>query len=295
MPLIWLINDPLWLFPVILVYGGCVALCFTLSEFWIAALTPAHRRGFVMGLYATLLSIGFAIGPVIIAVFRDGSVRPFLIGGGVLIAAALPALIARRESPKFDGHPRMRFTGYLLAAPSATLGAFVFAMGESGGFAFLPLWGHHLGFSPSLAVFLVSAMTLGNVVFQIPLGLLADRSFDRRLVLLACAIFGALGMPLAWMLAASPAALIVVLFVWGGVTAGIYTVGLAHLSSRFSGGELASANAAFVFCYGLGMLVGPATLGDAVSRAPIFGFPLVLGIAFAIYAAIVAWRIRRSA
>jgi MFS family permease len=185
----------------------------------------------------------------------------------------------------------MRFSGYLLAVPTATLGVFVFAMGESGGFAFLPLWGHHLGFTPTVAVFLVSAMTLGNVVFQIPLGLLADRT-DRRAVLLGCAICGALGMPLAWALTGSPWALIVVLFIWGGVTAGIYTVGLAHLASRFAGGELASANAAFVFCYGLGMLVGPTLLGDAVARAPMFGFPLVLGVAFALYALIVAYRMR---
>jgi MFS family permease len=135
-------------------------------------------------------------------------------------------------------------------------------------------------------------MTLGNVVFQIPVGLLADR-IDRRLLLFGCAVIGTVGMLLAWVVADSPAALIAVLFIWGGATAGIYTVGLAHLASRFSAADLVGANAAFVFCYALGMLVGPLTIGDAMDRAPTIGFPLVLGTVFFLYAILVAARMAR--
>ena len=133
-------------------------------------------------------------------------------------------------------------------------------------------------------------MVLGNVVFQIPLGLVSDR-LDRRLVLFVCAIVGTVGLPVAWSVGDTTLPLMAVLLVWGGASAGIYTVGLAHLASRFSGADLASANAAFVFCYALGMLIGPAAVGDAMARAPVLGFPVVLASAFAVYAAIVAARI----
>ena len=289
-PLVFFIEDVGWLFPVIFLYGGCVSLCFTLSEFWIAAKTPDGKRGFVIGLYATLLSIGFAIGPAIIAALGVLTIYPFLIGSMLMILAAVPAFLARKVSPDFRERPRIRFSTFIFAVPVATIGALVFATGESGGFAFLPLWGQHLGFRPETAALLVSAMTLGNVAFQIPLGLLADRT-DRRLILLACGLAGAFGMLVAWTVASSPVLLATVLFLWGGVTAGIYTVGLAHLAARFQGGDLAGANAAFVFCYALGMLVGPLAIGDAMARAPSFGFPLVLSVIFAIYAAIVALRI----
>lgn len=291
-PLVWIVKPVVWLFPVMFAYGGCVSLCFTLSEFWIAANAPDHKRGLIISIYATLLSVGFAIGPAIIAVLGASTIYPFLVGSALMLLATLPALAARNASPVFGGRSRTRFSAYLLAAPVATVGAFVFATGEGGGFAFLPLWGHHLGFAPSVAVLLASAMTLGNVVFQIPLGLLADR-VDRRLLLLGCGAIGALGMLLSWAVADSPAALIAVLFVWGGATAGIYTVGLAHLASRFSAADLVGANAAFVFCYALGMLVGPLAIGDAMARAPTFGFPLVLGVVFALYSVLVASRMVR--
>ncbi|MGH6922535.1 MAG: MFS transporter [Propylenella sp.] len=289
-PCVWFVDQVALLFPLLFVYGTALTLCFTLSEYWINAATPEHRRGLVMGIYATVLSIGFAIGPGIVALLGFASVRPFLLGAAIMAAAAIPVIATRSASPDFDEAPRRRFAAFIFAVPVATLGVFVFAMSEQSGFAFLPLWGRHLGFDPSLAVLLAAAMTLGNVVLQIPIGLIADR-FDRRLVLLACGLVGSLGMAAAWAVSGSALFLMLVLLVWGGASAGLYTVGLAHLASRFSAADLAGANAAFVFCYALGMLVGPIAVGDAMARAPTFGFPLILGGAFAVYSLVVAVRI----
>ncbi len=289
-PAVWLVDALAALFALLFVYGAATTLCFTLSEYWINAVTPDHRRGLVMGIYATILSLGFAVGPTIVALLGFASIRPFLLGAAIMAAAAMPVFVARGASPDFEEAPRRRFAAFIFAVPVATFGVLVFAMSEQGGFAFLPLWGRHLGFDPSLAVLLAAAMTLGNVVFQIPIGLLADR-FDRRSVLLCCGLIGSLGMAAAWTVSGSVLALMLVLLVWGGASAGLYTVGLAHLASRFSGGDLAGANAAFVFCYALGMLVGPIAIGDAMARAPVFGLPLVLGGAFALYSLIVGLRI----
>jgi len=290
MIVVWSLSELTLLFPVIFIYGVALALTFTLSEVWIIAATPDHRRGFVMGLYATFLSIGFAIGPAILAAAGSGSIRPFLIGAVLMVLAAIPSLLARDVSPVFESEARHRFGIYIFAVPTATFGVFAFAIGESSGFAFLPLWGTHLGFGLGTAPLLASAMTLGNVMFQIPIGLMSDR-VSRRLMLLVCGIVGAVALPLAWLVSDSPVLLVATLFVWGGATAGIYTVALAHLGSRFAGADLASANAALVFCYALGMLLGPAAVGDAMTRAPVSGLPLVIGVVFALYSAMVALRL----
>jgi MFS family permease len=292
-PLVWVTHSLALLFLLVFVYGIATTLCFVLSEYWINAVTPQQRRGFIMGLYATMLTIGFALGPGIIAVLGYASIKPFIVGSLLFVVAGIPTFMARGLSPDFPGETRHGFLPFIFAAPVATFGVFVFAMGETSGFTFLPLWGQNLAYTPFVVPLLASAMTLGNVLFQIPLGLLADR-FDKRLVLLSCGVTGFAGMVAAWAVAASPAALMAVLFVWGGVTGGLYTVGLAHLASRFSGDALASATAAFIFWYALGMLIGPVAVGDSLARWPIAGFPLVLGIVFAAYALITAWRIAVS-
>ncbi len=289
-PTFWYFNSIAILFAMAFLYGCATSICFSLSEYWINAATPSKRRGLVMGIYATLLSIGFAIGPGILVVLGTDSIRPFIAGSIILALSALPAIIGRHRAPEFRGEKTPRFLPFVLAVPAATLGAMTFAAAESGGFSFLPLWGRHLGFPEYVLPLLASAMTLGNVVFQIPLGMLSDR-VDRRLVLLALALVGALGMGLAYAASASQLAVIAILFVWGGATAGIYTVGLAHLASRFTGANLAGATAAFIFCYAVGMLIGPPLIGESMVHMPVAGLPLVLGSAFAAYSLFIAFRI----
>ena len=289
-PLAWIIHDLRILFPLVFVYGALITSCFVLSEYWINAVTPERRRGLVMGIYATVLSLGFATGPAIISIVGYNSIRPFFIGSMLLAFAGVPAILARKRSPRFRAEESPRFVSFIIAMPLATFGVFCFAMGESSGFAFLPLWGKALGYADYLVPMLASAMTLGNVVFQIPLGLFADR-VDRRLILLFCGLVGAAGMAVGWAVASSPALLMMTLFVWGGATAGLYTVGLAHLASRYRGNALASANAAFIFCYALGMLIGPGAVGEAMTRQPTSGFPAVLGATFLFYSLIATWRI----
>ena len=98
---------------------------------------------------------------------------------------------------------------------------------------------------------------------------------------------GSVAMPLvvgSWWLTAA------VLFVWGGVVAGLYTVGLAHLGSKLAGSELAAANAAFIFCYALGMLVGPQSIGSALDAFGPNGFAYCVAIFFAFYIILIAAR-----
>jgi MFS family permease len=292
-PVYWWVEALILFFPLALIYGACLSTVFVLSEAWINAVTDERHRGTVMGIYATVLSLGFASGPAILAAVGMDSLRPFLIGSAILFLATLPVLAARRVSPEFGGGGHQPVVGFLFAVPLATFGVFCFAMAESGGFAFLPLWGMRLGYEKATAPLFASAMTLGNVALQIPLGLLADR-IDRRTLLAACGAAGMFGMAAAAMVSGNLFLLMPVLFVWGGATAGLYTVGLAHLASRVRAADLAGANAAFIFAYSLGMLVGPLGLGETMGHLPLTGFPLYLGTIFALYTAFTLWRIARA-
>ena len=86
----------------------------------------------------------------------------------------------------------------------------------------------------------------------------------------------------------------VLLFLWGGVVAALYTIGLAHLGSRLSGHELANANAAFVLCYGLGMVLGPQVIGIGMDLFGKDGFAGALALFFALYIVLAISRIASS-
>ena len=71
----------------------------------------------------------------------------------------------------------------------------------------------------------------------------------------------------------------------------LYTIGLAHLGSRLSGHDLANANAAFVLCYGIGMVLGPQAIGIGMDVFGTHGFGWTLSLFFAAYLALVAFRL----
>jgi MFS family permease len=278
-------------FPLRLVFHGGLGFVFVLTEFWINALAPPARRGLVMGLYATFLAAGFMVGPLMLAWLGSGGAMPFVAGAAVILASIGPVLLAAGRQPDLSEDSGHAVTAFLVAVPAATFAAFVFGAAEAGGMAILPLYGLALGFPERDAALLVSAVAGGNILLQIPIGLMADRG-DKIKLLLGCGVCGVAGAAAAPFVAASFWPLAGVLFLWGGITAGLYTVGIAALGQRYQSGDLAMANASFASMYAAGMLVGPPALGFGLERLPPHGPMLALAVFFAAYVA-VAWIWRR--
>ena len=284
-------------FPLRAAMHFALTVLFILSEFWISTSAPSNRRGLVLGLYATVLSLGFAFGPWLFAQIGSAGFLPFGIGFALVMLAALPVMAAWRESPDMRGpatQAQGSFLRYIWLVPMATGAVLVFGAVETGGFALFPVYGSRIGYTEAESALLLTAVGLGNVVLQLPLGLLSDRMRDRRHLLAICAVIGLAGvivLPHAagnWHLSAA------ILFLWGGVVAGLYTVGLAHLGSRLSGRDLASANAAFVLCYGIGMLVGPQVIGIGMDISGPHGFAWSIATFFVLYLMLAAYRLTRT-
>jgi len=271
-------------FPLRVVLHMSLTILFILSEFWISVSAPKHRRGLVLGIYATVLSIGFAFGPWLFAKVGSNGFKPFGVAFVLVVAASIPVLAAWKESPAIHlSHTHNRFWRYLFLVPTATAAVLVFGAVETGGFALFPVYGSRIGYSEGNAAMLLTMVGLGNVVLQIPIGMVSDRIRDRRLLLVGCAVVGLAGMLCLPALIGNWYLMAFSLFLWGGVVAALYTVGLAHLGSRLTGGELASANAAFVFCYGLGMLVGPQLIGIGMDNLGADGFAYTMALFFLAY------------
>lgn len=278
-------NFLLW-FPLRIVFHGATTMLFILSEFWINAAAPPRRRGLVLGIYATVLALGFANGPLLFSLLGSDGPLPFAVGALIILVAAVPILFARRESPTIDEKPELHFMRYVFLVPTATAAVFVFGAVEVGGLSLFPIYATRTGFTESQAALLLTVMGVGNFLFQIPLGMLSDHMKDRRrlLSIMACVgLLGAASLPLLsenWLLMA------IVLLFWGGCVSGLYTVGLSHLGSRLTGADLAAANAAFVFSYAVGTVAGPQVIGAAMDIAGLDGFAWAIVFFFGLYVAL---------
>ena len=160
---------------------------------------------------------------------------------------------------------------FLPKAPLLLAAIYVHAIFDGGMLGFLSIYGVRNGMSFEAAALLVTAWSLGNVFFQIPIGWIADRT-SKRGTILACVVGTSiclLAMPFA----------IDSIWIWplllfaGAAGFGIYTVGLAELGDRFSGADLVAGTASFSSAFGFGALTGAVLCGFAMDAFGPHGFP----------------------
>ncbi len=269
------------------IIGVVINPLYILGEVWALSLAPPSRRGRVMGVFNALMGAGYAAGPLALTFLGSSGWGPFLVGivGFILCAVILRAVSSKLTGFEDDGQPSGGLIGFARVAPALLLAVLVSAAVQQSTYALIPVFGSGYGLAEAVLAALVMALSLGNIVLQMPMGLLSDR-VDRRKLLFGIALVGLAGTMLLPLVSASFWPFMLTLGLWGGIVGSLYTVGLAHLGARFSGADLAAANAAFIFCYAVGTVAGPQAIGAAIDISGNNGFAWAIAGFFGLYTAL---------
>jgi len=250
---------------------------YVISETWLISITPAPRRGRIMGLYSSIVSGGFAVGPLSLGLVGTQGWPPFVIG---IVAFVLCGLIVLAVVPRLPKMPHegeaTSVGGFFALAPLLLFAVFTAAAFEQTLVSLFPVYGAALGSAEERIASLITCFVAGNAVLQILLGRVAER-FGSTRTMLFCALASlasCLLLPsifnswLIWPL----------VFLWGGVSFGIYTTSLIQLGERFAGQALIAGNAAFALVWGIGGIVGSPAAGLAMQLVGHQGLPASLGL-----------------
>jgi hypothetical protein len=251
------------------------ALPWLAGETWINSVSEESTRGRVIAVYAIVFFTGFATGPFVLQNLGLDGPWPFIVGTLGSAVASIPILLARRFAPEFCHDGSSDVTSALRMAPAAMASAFIGGFAEITNLSLIPNVGLAAGLSQNEALGLLSAMTIGGIALQFPIGWLSDR-VSRHAVTIGLAVaFVLLVLLLPFALASSGQAK-VVCFLLGGAILGFYTLGLAVIGERIAPGDLAAANAAFLVMYQAGSIVGPFAAGVAMTASPVNGFVAIM-------------------
>lgn len=257
---------------------GCAgAIPWVVSETWLNMVASDRDRGRIMGIYATVLAAGFALGPAIISAVGVEGWLPFLIVAAAVSIGIIPLSFAGDLAPRMPERPEAPLSDILRAQPLIMISATCGGLMDFALYSLLPVYGLHHGLDQSSAVLVLTVFTGGNVLLQLPIGWLADHT-SRRAVLLTCVLVslaGALALPFAMTM---PVLLYSVVFVWGGALFAIYTVGLGLMGDGFPRNQLAAANVVFVMVYQIGGAAGPTLAGTAIDLLGPEGLIVVVAI-----------------
>lgn len=220
-----------------------------------------------MAAYVAGLSIGLALGPLILLSVGTEGFLPYSAGAVLALLAAGFVMSPKIKAPRFERPAHGNPLRYMRLAPIAAGAAALNAAIETAGLTFFTLYAVSMGWNETQAMQLMPCLMLGAIVLQIPIGWLGDK-MNRRHLIVTLAGLAALGA-LLWPWALQNSWLTFgLLFFWGGLFVGIYTIMLTIIGSRFSGGDLVGIYAGMGLTWGAGALVGPPLAGVAMQAAP---------------------------
>ncbi len=261
---------------------------FTASEAWINSLAGSVGRGRIVGLYGAMLSAGFGIGPLLLALTGIDGWAPFIANTVIVLVAMIPLLAIRDPGGALGTKPTTAPWTIVARAPVVFLTVLLFGVFEMALMVLLPVWGLRSGLGEKFGAATLSAIYLGAITLQVPIGFLSDR-IGRLPVLQLCGAVGLVGALLLATQALPTLWLFALLFVWGGTVSAIYVMALSMAGDRFSGSDLVSANAALISVYGLGSLTGPVLGGVAMDYWNPQGLPAAFAVLFAAFL-LMTWR-----
>lgn len=280
--------------PVRLVAGAAAGVLVVLGEAWVNLVAPERSRGLVVAAYAVLYTVAQACGPVLVSVLGLWS------AGAVLLVTVLQAapvglvLGTGCDLPRERVPVRAGLLPVLRGAPVVMTGMAAYAVLDGASSTLLPVFGTGHGMAGEVAPLLVTAVLVGDVLLQLPVGRAADRYPLDRLVLGCCGAVVLLCLTLTRV--AGSLLLWPVLALLGGCFGAVFTLTMVRLGRDFHGRALVTASAATATVTGLGQAVGPAAAGRAIDALGPVGLPLCLGVAAVVLAGVVlAVRARAAA
>lgn len=272
----WTQDVWLW-FPLRFLLGFFANPLYVISETWMIATAPAAKRGRIMGIYTSIVSGGFALGPLTLTAVGTQGWPPFLVGICAFLLCGLILVIVLPRLPDMQDEAHTTSVGgFAMLAPLLLFAVAAAAAFEQGLLSLFSVYGESYGTPEKRLASLLAVFIAGNIALQLPLGALAER-IGARSVMLFCAVVAVLGCALLPLLLATPLIWPMV-FVWGAVAFGIYTMALIELGERFSGAMLITGNAAFALFWGIGGIAGPPVTGAVMDLVGVQGLPLALGL-----------------
>jgi MFS family permease len=185
-------------------------------------------------------------------------------------------------APRFERPGQGRLLPTLRQAPAAMFALALTGATILGLQGFITLYGMNNGLAFEQAALLLSAFMLGAIALEMPVAWVSDH-FDRRYVMMALVLLSlvaAVGLPMAiydlWLARG-------LLFVWGGVMGGLYSICLTVIAERFEGDAQVAANGMASIMEALGGIFGILAIGVAMQAFQVDGLPYVLMFACVLY------------
>ncbi|MDP2038815.1 MAG: MFS transporter [Ignavibacteria bacterium] len=249
----WYVYPLLYAVKFFMGIGG--TFVFVATEVTINHYSNETNRGKNIGLYVVLLSVGIAVGTLLIWTIKFGDWVPFIIGAVIMFLVVLLQYFLF-EPLVTNAHKQIISKLLLKQMPLIGLvSSMVYGLFESSVIVALPIYGLRSNFTSEEVSLFLASFVVGGIILGYLISRLSDKVSKFNLILTIALSLGLLfALPA---LNANFYFLLAVFFLIGGIVPAFYTVGLNYTIEQVDKMHIAQANGYYIMMYGIGTIAGP--------------------------------------
>lgn len=264
------------------------------AESWVNASAGNETRGRAMSAYFIVQMLGLVTGQVLMNVSDPGGWMLFVIPSVLVSVAFTPILLAQVPAPRFETIAPMSMARLYRTSPLGCIGIFLIGGVFSAVMGMGSVWAASIGMSVREISAFVAALWIGGLMAQYPVGWLSDR-LDRRLLITALAVFGALVTVVAAAIPAGIWGYLLAAALVGGVANPVYALLIAYTNDFLDTSDMAAASAGLLLINGAGSVFGPILTGWLMAVIGPEGFWIYMAVLLAALGLYGGWRMTRRA
>ncbi|MBV0911694.1 MFS transporter [Anianabacter salinae] len=283
------VTDP-WAWVLLrVIIGFCFSGVYVTAESWLNNATPNETRGQTLSAYMIVQMIGIVTAQGILAVGEPGGFVIFIIPSVLVSISFAPILLSISPTPPFEATKSLSLRDLFNASPLAFVGMLLMGGVFAAQFGMAAVYATEAGFTVQQVSAFVSAIFIGAMILQVPIGWLSDR-MDRRLLIAIVGVIGGVAGIAGWMFGTTYLVVLGIGFVVGGMANPLYSLLIAYMNDYLEPDQMAGASGGLMFVNGIGSVAGPVVTGWLMAQIGAGGYWLFIAILMFAVAAYAAYR-----
>lgn len=270
--------------------GFCLSGVYVTAESWLNNSATNETRGQSLSAYMLMQMMGLVAAQGILASGDPSGWLLFVIPSICVSLSFAPILLSAAPTPTVEATRAMSLKQLYVASPFAVIGMLLMGAVFSGQFVMAAVYATEVGLNLQQLSAFISAIFIGAIVLQYPIGWMSDR-MDRRLLIIGASGLAALVSLAGAFFGGNYYALLVFAALSGGLAQPLYALLIAYINDYLEPEDMPAASGGMVFLNGIGAISGPPVMGLLMATIGPSGFWFFLAFVLACISIYGAYRV----
>lgn len=285
------VNPVAW-FVLRLIVGFCFSGIYVVAESWLNNSSTNETRGQTLSMYLIVQMSGMVLGQLLLNAADPAGYNLFVLISVLVSVSFAPILLSTSTAPHHESARSMTLRRLIEISPLASISMFLLGGVFSALYAMSSVFATQIGLSVAETSAFITAIFLGGMACQYPIGWLSDR-MDRRWLIIITAGIGT-GAAFVGITAADNVRILAACsFVLGGIANPLYGLLLAYANDYLEVEDMPSASSGLLFINGAGAVTGPVIVGRAMEVAGASSYFMIIAALLTAIALYALWRMTR--